>query len=96
MNLKYFRWFTLRKVLKREIAVYRMAFSDPRTPPVAKIFLGLAVGYALLPFDIIPDFIPVLGQLDDAIILPLLLLIARAFIPKDVLADARQKAKLSA
>lgn len=95
MSLKYVKWLGIRKVFKREIATYRIALSDSRTPLMAKIFLGLAVGYAVLPFDIIPDFIPIVGQLDDLILLPVLLLIARAFIPKEVLSDARKKAGMS-
>ena len=76
---------------KREIAVYRLALADARTPLPAKLALGLAVGYLLLPFDLIPDFIPVIGQLDDLLIVPGLILIARRLIPPEVLADCRTR-----
>ncbi len=56
-----------RRNLKHGIQVYQLVLRDPRTPRLAKILLGLAVGYVLLPFDLIPDFIPVIGHLDDLI-----------------------------
>jgi len=76
--------------IKREINVYRRVTKDTRTPKTAKILLGLAVGYLLLPFDIIPDFIPVIGHLDDLIIVPALVIIALKMIPKDVIEDCRR------
>lgn len=81
----------LTKQLKREFAVYRLVLRHPQTPWVAKCFLGLAVGYLLLPFDLIPDFIPVLGQLDDVIIIPALLYVALLFIPKAVIKACREQ-----
>ncbi len=81
----------LTKQLKREFAVYRLVLRHPQTPWVAKCFLGLAVGYLLLPFDLIPDFIPVLGQLDDVIIIPALLYVALLFIPKTVIQNCREQ-----
>ena len=77
--------------IKREINVYRRVLKDTRTPKIAKILLGLAIGYLLLPFDIIPDFIPVIGHLDDLIIVPALVIIALKMIPKEVIEDCRIK-----
>lgn len=78
--------------LKKEIRVYQMVIKDSRTPKLSKILLGLAVGYVLLPFDIIPDFIPVLGYVDDAIIVPALILLALRNVPPAVLNDCRLRA----
>lgn len=80
------------KTLKSELKVYRLVLKDRRTPIVAKIMLALAVGYLLLPFDLIPDFIPIFGHLDDAVIVPALVIIAVRMIPQEVLDEARLKA----
>ena len=80
------------KTLKSELKVYRLVLEDRRTPTVAKIMLALAVGYLLLPFDLIPDFIPIIGHLDDAVIVPALVVIAVKMIPREVLDQARLKA----
>ena len=77
--------------LKTELAVYRLVLKDARTPLPAKALLGLAVGYALMPFDLIPDFIPVLGHLDDLVIVPLLVILALKLIPQEVISECRQK-----
>ncbi len=61
---------------KQELAIYRNILTDPRCPLIKKILLGAALGYLAMPFDIIPDFIPVLGQIDDIIIVPLLIFLA--------------------
>ncbi|MDD2933374.1 MAG: YkvA family protein [Methylotenera sp.] len=83
----------LTKQLKQEFEVYRLVLKHPQTPWMAKFFLGLAVGYLLLPFDLIPDFIPVLGQLDDVIIIPVLLYLALLFIPKAVIQSCREQVR---
>ncbi len=82
---------SVSKHLKQEFAVYRLVLKHPKTPLISKVFLGLAVGYLLLPFDLIPDFIPILGQLDDVIIIPVLVYIALMFIPTAVIQSCREQ-----
>ena len=60
---------------------------------VAKFFLGLAIGYVLMPFDLIPDFIPLIGQLDDLVIVPLLVYIAIKVIPDGLVSECRELIK---
>lgn len=86
---------SLTKHLKQEFAVYRLVLKHPETPWIAKMFLGLAVGYLLLPFDLIPDFIPVLGQLDDVVIIPILVYVALLFIPQAVIYSCREQVKVT-
>jgi uncharacterized membrane protein YkvA (DUF1232 family) len=77
--------------LKTELAVYRRILKHPRTPLAAKLILGLAVGYALMPFDLIPDFIPVIGHLDDLVIVPALVVLALWLIPDDIVQQCRNE-----
>ncbi len=79
------------KNLKNELNVYKLVLSDKRTPKMAKFLLRVAIGYALMPFDIIPDFIPIIGHLDDLIIVPGLILLACHMIPKEVIDECRKK-----
>lgn len=69
------------------------ALKHPQTPLYAKIFVAIIVGYALSPIDLIPDFIPVLGYLDDVILLPIGIAIAIRLIPANVLDACREEAK---
>jgi uncharacterized membrane protein YkvA (DUF1232 family) len=75
---------------KRELQLYRNILADPRTPWLSKVLLGSAVAYAITPVDLIPDFIPVLGHLDDAIIIPVLVFLAFKTIPRSLLEGQRQ------
>jgi uncharacterized membrane protein YkvA (DUF1232 family) len=89
-------WRQRAKQLKMEVHTLYLAYRDPRTPWYAKLFIGCVVGYALSPIDVIPDFIPVLGYVDDMIIVPLGVAIALKMIPPGVLDDCREKARQAA
>lgn len=78
--------------LKRELFALHLAARDPRTPWYAKAFVAGVVAYALSPIDLIPDPIPILGYLDDLLLLPLAIYLALKMIPEPVLAECRQKA----
>jgi uncharacterized membrane protein YkvA (DUF1232 family) len=86
---------SLAAKFKQELAVYRLVLKHPQTPWLAKLFLGMAVAYLLMPFDLIPDFIPLIGQLDDLLIIPLLLYLALLFIPKWLIESCREQVERS-
>lgn len=79
--------------LKTDIPAVWLAMKKPETPAGAKILAGLAVAYALSPIDLIPDFIPVLGYVDDVILLPALVALTIRMIPPDVLDGCRGEAE---
>lgn len=81
------------KQLKSDIPALFLAFSDRRTPIVAKVLAGITVAYALSPVDLIPDFIPVLGYLDDLLLLPFLAAMTIKLIPKELIAKKRIQAE---
>ena len=78
--------------VKREAVALWFAYKHPGTPILAKILCIVVVGYALSPIDLIPDFIPVLGYLDDALLLPALIWLAIRVIPDDVFQACRLRA----
>jgi uncharacterized membrane protein YkvA (DUF1232 family) len=79
--------------IERELYALYIAYRDPRTPWYGRFVTALVVGYAFSPIDLIPDFIPILGYLDDLILLPLGVYIAVHVIPKPVLDEARSNAE---
>lgn len=79
--------------LKTDIPALFLALNDKNTPLISKILAGLTVAYALSPIDFIPDFIPVLGYLDDLILLPVLAALAIRWIPEDVFEECRKKSE---
>ncbi len=91
MNLK--SWKAKSKQLKTEIVALYLAAKHPRTPWYAKALAVLIIGYALSPIDLIPDFIPVLGYLDDFIIVPAGIALLIRIIPRDILEECRAKAQ---
>lgn len=81
--------------LQTEVRAYRLALADPRTPPAAWWLLRFALIYLLSPLDLIPDAIPVIGFLDDVMLLPGVLFLARRMIPPALWADCRARAAAS-
>lgn len=81
------------KKLKTDIPAVFLALKEKRTPWYAKIIAAVVVIYALSPIDLIPDFIPVLGYLDDLVILPALIALCIKYIPKDIFDDCRKRAE---
>jgi uncharacterized membrane protein YkvA (DUF1232 family) len=86
------RWKERARSLQLDVATLYFAIRDPRVPWYAKALAAVVVGYALSPIDLIPDPIPVLGYLDDLVLVPLGILAVRAMIPAPVLADCRARA----
>lgn len=80
------------KAAKREIAALWIAARDPRVPPGAKLVAGATAGYALSPIDLIPDFIPVLGYLDDLILIPFGVWLAIKLVPSELMTEFRARA----
>lgn len=81
------------KKLKRDIPAVFLALKRKDTPILAKIFGAVTVGYALSPINLIPDFVPGLGYLDDVILLPLLVTLTLKFIPKNIFDECRQQSE---
>ncbi|MBE3569981.1 MAG: DUF1232 domain-containing protein [Bacillales bacterium] len=87
------RWKTSARRIKGEIRVLYLAYKDERVPWYAKVFAACVVAYAFSPVDLIPDFIPILGYVDDLIIVPFGIVLAMKMIPSDVLEDCRRQAE---
>ena len=85
-------WKSAAKQLKTEVYALYLAYKDARTPWYAKAFTALVVGYAFSPIDLIPDPIPVLGYLDDLVLIPLGVYLAVKMIPPQVMEESRAKA----
>jgi uncharacterized membrane protein YkvA (DUF1232 family) len=86
-------WRARAQALRREVTTLYLACRDPRVPWYAKVLAAGLVAYALSPIDLIPDFIPVLGYLDDLVVIPLGVLVVRRWIPDVVLGDCRARAE---
>ena len=83
---------TWARGIKRDVVTVYFAARDPQAPMLVRILAGLVAAYALSPIDLIPDFIPVLGYLDDLLIVPLGLLLVMRLMPEEVMMNARAKA----
>jgi uncharacterized membrane protein YkvA (DUF1232 family) len=86
-------WQQRARQLKIEVYAVWLAYRDPRVPWYARLFAAGVVGYAFSPIDLIPDFIPILGYVDDLILIPLGVTLALKMIPPPVLAECRMQAR---
>lgn len=90
MLLKLKSW---ARKLKSQVFILYLAYKDERVPWFAKLFTFCVVAYAFSPIDLIPDFIPILGYLDDVILVPLGIMLALKMLPKTVIEDCTKKAE---
>lgn len=91
---KFFeRWKQKARQLKVEVYALYLAYRDPRLPWYARVLAACVVGYAFSPIDLIPDFIPILGYLDDLVLIPAGVALALKLIPPEVMADSRAQAE---
>jgi uncharacterized membrane protein YkvA (DUF1232 family) len=88
-------WREKARALKRETYAVYLACRDPRVPWYGRLLAACIVGYAFSPIDLIPDFIPVLGYLDDLILIPLGIVFVLKTIPPAVMAECREKAAIA-
>jgi uncharacterized membrane protein YkvA (DUF1232 family) len=86
-------WKQRARRLKAETYAIYLAYRDPRVPWYARLFVACVVGYAFSPIDLVPDFIPILGYLDDLILVPVGIALALKMIPPAVMAECREKAQ---
>ncbi len=93
MNSISARWKYKAKQLKTETYALYLAYRDPRVPWYAKLFAAAVVGYAFSPLDLIPDFVPILGYLDDLVLVPAGIALALRMVPEAVLDQCRQEAR---
>ncbi len=93
MNEFLEKWKRQVRELKTEVYALYLAYKDPRVPWYARAFTACIVGYALSPIDLIPDFIPVIGYLDDLVLIPLGIKLALSMIPENVMNESREKAQ---
>jgi uncharacterized membrane protein YkvA (DUF1232 family) len=92
MNAAVVRWKQRARDLKKETYALYLAVRDPRMPWYAKLLAVCVVGYAFSPIDLIPDFIPVLGYLDDLVLVPLGIALVLRMIPAELMSECREKA----
>ena len=85
-------WKQRDRQLKTETYAVYLAYKDPRVPWYARIFAACVVGYAFSPIDLIPDFVPILGYLDDLVLVPVGISLALKMIPPAVMAECRREA----
>lgn len=83
----------IARKIKAEFDFYQRLQRHPDTPMLAKALLWLAIGYVLMPFDLIPDFLPIIGQLDEVVIIPFLLFLALKLTPASVKAACRTETR---
>jgi len=88
-------WRQRARQLKRETYALYLAYRDPRVPWYAKLLAGCVVAYAFSPIDLIPDFIPVLGYLDDLVLVPFGIALSLKLIPPQVMAECRARAAVA-
>ena len=86
-------WKARAHQLKTEVYALYLAYKDPRTPWYARIFAAVVVGYAFSPIDLIPDPIPILGYLDDLVLIPMGVFLVLKMIPPDVASECRLKSR---